>query len=376
MKHKKLLVLVTAVGLLGTSAAVGASGLVSKVNGIFHKEINISVNGKDTSMHPVYIDGKAYLPARDAAAAFGFNLNWSTNGKTIEFTGQGEEKVEYAKMLGVIVDVKPTDDGQYRIEALGKGNTSWIILYADKDTILTNESGEAFAAKDLKAGTRIQAEYGPVVAMSFPGQSHAHKIIVGSESLVKEDVIQSVEKTEDGWQVSFGKDGVATPELILNGGKETSVLSFQGESVKWEDLKAGTKVRAYYGPGTTRSIPPQSPLHYLVVLTDDATSAPLGKLSAEVAQQYRELAWSILPTEQKSHLTTKKDDAQVAIIESNNAAIIAVTDAQKKKLAELKAVNAPLIEIKYNTDQDELIGPLQMAIDPVTKELVGYFIRR
>ena len=88
MQKKKLLVIVTAVGLLGTTAAVGASGLVSKVKGVLHKEIVVSVNGTDTEMHPVYIDGKAYLPARDAAAALGYNLNWNSKGKEIEITEQ------------------------------------------------------------------------------------------------------------------------------------------------------------------------------------------------------------------------------------------------------------------------------------------------
>ncbi len=372
MNKKKLLILVTAVGLVGTSAAAGASGLVSKVIGVLHKEVVVSVNGTDTTLHPVYINGKAYLPARDTAEALGYNLSWNAKGKEIEITGQAEEAVQYVQTMGVIVDVSPTgENGKYRIELLGKGDYGWIILYADKETVLTDESGQPFAAKDLKAGTRITAEFGPIVALSFPGQSHAHKIIVGSESLIKEDAIQSVEKTDDGWQVRFGetKDGVATPTLTLNAGKETSVLTSQGEPVEFSSLKAGDKVRAYYGPTMTKSIPPQSPLHYLVVLTESEQLAPA------TVQEYRELAWKEVPESEKPHLTTKKEDAQVSVIESKNAAIMTVTDAQKKKLEEIKAANGKLIEVKYNTDQDALLGPLILAFDPDTKELVGFFQR-
>jgi hypothetical protein len=378
MNKKKMIILMTTVGLLGTSAAVGAGSLVNKVNGVMHKDIIVSVNGANTSMAPVYINGKAYLPARDAASALGYILTWNSKGKTIEITDPEEEAVEYIHTMGVIVDVKLTDDGQYRIELLGKGNYSWIFLNADKDTVITNGSGEAFAAKDLKAGTQIVADFGPMIAMSFPGQSHAVKIVVGSESLIKEDVIQSVEKTDDGWQVRFGevKDGVTTTTLVLTAGKETSVLDSQGQSVDWANVKAGTKVTAYYGPMMTKSIPPQSPLHYLVLPTESAQSVPTGKMTAEAAQAYRELAWSNVPESQKPHLTTKKDEAQVSIIESSNAAIMAVTDAQKKMLAEIKAVNGPLIEVRYNTDQDALLGPLTLVFEPETKELVGFFMRR
>lgn len=377
MNKKKWIILMTTVGLIGTSAAVGAVSLVHKVKGVIHKDIIVSVNGADTSMAPVYINGKAYLPARDAASALGYNLTWNAAGKEIELTEQEEPVEDYIHTIGVIVDVQSTDDGKYRIELLGKGNYSWIILYADKDTVITNESGVAFAAQDLKAGMRIAADFGPIIAMSFPGQSHAAKIVVGSESLIKEDAIQSVEKTDDGWQVRFGewKDGAASPTLVLTAGKETSLLNSEGQPVEWTDLKAGSKVRAYYGPGMTKSIPPQSPLHYLVVLPDGAPEAPSGKMTAEAAQEYRELAWSNVPESEKPHLTTKKDEARVSIISSKNVAIMPVNDAQKKKLAEIQAANRILIEVSYSTDQDALLGPLAMAFDPETKELVGFFQR-
>jgi hypothetical protein len=155
----------------------------------------------------------------------------------------------------------------------------------------------------------------------------------------------------------------------LNAGKETGVMTGQGESVAFANLKAGDKVRAYYGPVMTKSIPPQSPLHMLVVLSETEQLAP-----AEI-QEYRELAWKNVPESEKSHLTTKKDEASVSVIDSADAAIMTVTDAQKKKLEEIKAVNGKLIEVKYNTDQDALLGPLVIAFDPDTKQLVGFFQR-
>ncbi|WP_239615778.1 copper amine oxidase N-terminal domain-containing protein [Cohnella mopanensis] len=372
MYKKKLFILATAVGLLGTSAAVGASGLVSKVAGVLNKEVSVSVDGKDTDLHPVYIDGKAYLPARDVAGALGYSLNWNSKGKEIELKAKDEQAVQYMRMMGVIVDVSKAQDGSYRIELLGKGDDRWMILFADKDTELTDKDGKPVAAGDLKAGMRLTAEFGPIVAMSYPGQSHAHRIVVSGESLVKEDVIQSVEKTKDGWQIIFGetKSGVAVPTLKLTAGKETSVMTAQGESVAFESLKTGDKVRAYYGPFTTKSIPPQSPLHYLVVLSDNGQLAPV-----EI-QEYRELAWKSVPDGEKIHLTTKKDEAQVTVIDSKDIRLLNTPDEQKNKLEEIKAANGKLVEVMYNTDQDTLIGPLKLVFDPESKALVGFFIRK
>ncbi|MFC5403552.1 stalk domain-containing protein [Cohnella soli] len=372
LPKKKLLIVMTAAGVFGATAVAGASGLVSKVTGMLHKEIAVSVDGDATSLNPVYIDGKAYLPARALANELGYEISWSQGGKSLDMNRKAEE-VKYMMGMGVIVDVKSTDNGQYRVELLGKGGVNWVILYVDKDTTLTGSDGAVLAAKDLKVGDRIVAEFGPAMAMSYPGQSHAHSINVIGESLVKEDVIQSVEKTDDGWQVKFGetKDGKTVTTLVLTAGKETGVLTSQGESVMFESLKAGDKVRAYYGPIMTKSLPPQSPLHYLVV----QPAATSGKIDAATAQQYRELAWSKLSEDQKKHVKTKSDEAIVQVVNANDGAIIAAEGAQKK-LEELRAAGAVLYSVTYNTDQDELIGPLTVVVDPAAKEIVGYFARR
>lgn len=375
MNKKNKIILMTMLGLLGTTTAVGAAGFIDKVNGILRSDITVSVNGEPTSMKPVIINGQAYLPARSEAAALGYELNYNAKEKEIEISSkEQEEAVKYLRTRGVIVSVQPADDGQYRIELLGTGENKWIILFADKDTVLKDGSGKAFAAKDLKAGTQIEAEYGPIIAMSYPGQSHAATITVGAERLIKEDVIQSVKQTEDGWQVQFGetKDGAAVPTLILNAGKETSVLTAEGQPVDWSDLKAGTKVRAYYGPITTKSIPPISPLYYLVVVNGEGTE----QLAPAAAQEFRDLGWSKLEAEQKSHVTTKQNEAQVNVIDAKGSGVFASTDEQKKLLESIQADNGKLVTVTYNTDQDELLGPLTVVFDQESKAFVGFNARR
>ncbi|MUT67173.1 stalk domain-containing protein [Paenibacillus sp. NEAU-GSW1] len=376
---KKMIVLLTAAGLLGTTAAAGANGIVEKVSGFWHKEVKVLINGESTSLTPVYIDGKAYIPVRDAAAGLGYNVQYDAKNKEIELNAisDNEEEADYMRGTGVIVDVVKTDNGQYRIEYLGLGSNAWVILFADDKTVIKDQDGKNFAAKDLKAGTQITVEYGPIMTMSFPGQSHAASITVGAERLIKEDVIQSVQHTEDGWQVQFGetKDGIATPTLTLNAGKETAVLTSQGESVKWEDLKDGTKVRAYYGPFMTKSLPPQSPLFYLVVLSDLQTAE--GKMSAEAAQQYRELAWQqVTAADQVSHITTNKDEAAVEIVAAKDAFVMGSTDEQKRLLANIQAAGGNLVTVTYNTDQDALIGPLTVVFDFDSKAFLGYYPRK
>ena len=358
---KKIAVVLTLAGLLGTTAAVGAEGLVAKVTGYLQKDVKVLINGQDSLLTPVYIDGKAYIPVRDAAAKLGYTLNYDAENKEIEL----DEAADLMRATGVIVSVEAQEGGRYRIQLLG---STWVILTVDESTAITSLDGTTRTPADLKAGTQIDAEFGPAMAMSFPGQAHAVNINVHADRAVKEGTITAVKPTDDGWQVQLGDD------LVLNAGKETRVVTSQGESVNWEDLKAGMKATAYYGPFETKSLPPQSPVFLLVVQAEAPVPGEL-KMSPETAQQYRDLAWAQVG-EQASHITTKQDVAAVTIVSSKEASVLTYSDEQKKLLADVQAENGNLVTITYNTDQDELIGPLTVVFDFNTKAFIGFYPRR
>lgn len=358
---KKVAVALTLAGILGTTAAVGAEDLVEKVTGYLQKDVKVLINGQDSALTPVYIDGKAYIPVRDAAAQLGYTLNYDAENKEIEL----DEEADLMRAAGVIVGVEAQEGGKYRIQLLG---STWVILTVDESTAIASLDGTTRSPADLKAGTQIDAEFGPVMAMSFPGQAHAVSINVHADRAVKEGSITAVEHTDNGWQVHLDD------ALVLNAGKETRVLTSQGESVNWEDLKEGMKVTAYYGPFETKSLPPQSPVYLLVVQAEAPVPGGM-KMSPEAAQEYRDLAWAQV-SEQASHITTKQDEAAVQIVSAKEASVLASTDEQKKLLEDVQAANGNFVTVTYNTDQDELIGPLTVVFDFKTKAFVGFYPRR
>ncbi|MFC3797837.1 stalk domain-containing protein [Cohnella sp. GCM10012308] len=367
MKKQKWIILATAAGLLATTGA-SAAGLIEKVSGQLRGDISVSVNGEKTQLHPVYIDGKAYIPVRDAAEAFGYGISW--NQKQLDLTSKNApaEEAEYAMTSGVVASATANADGGVRLEVLGTGPNAWIILTADAKSVVTGADGKKIAAGDLKAGMHIIAEYGPAIAMSYPGQSHAASVTVTAERLVKENAVYSVEKADGGWRIQFSelKDGVDTPVLTLQSGKETRLVDKEGRSADWTQIKPGTPVRAYYGPTITEG--QVAALDTVVVLEQQPT--------AEQIAAYREIAWKLVPAEQLPHLLTKKEEAQVAVIEPDSAGLMAADEAAKKRVEEIKAAGGKLIAVNYSTDQDALIGPLTIVFDPETEKLVGYFVRR
>ncbi|RAP78038.1 hypothetical protein [Paenibacillus montanisoli] len=367
MNKKKLIIVATVAGLLGTTVAAEASGFLRKVNGMLRGDITVTVDGQETSMEPVFINGKAYLPAKSEADALGYDLRYNAKEKRIEITSREESEVDkLIPVSGVIETVGYNQQGDVQITVLGRGN--WIVLTVDKDTALTDQDGKKFAAKNLKAGMEVYAEYGPVVAMSYPGQSHAAKVVVGTERLVREDVIQSVEKTSDGWQVRIGKDATA---IVLNAGKETSVVDQERQPLEWSALKPGMKVTAYYGPIMTKSLPPISPLFYLV-----ADNSGTVTLSPAETTEYRNLAWNQLSNEQKKHLITKKDEAEVTLVPAADAAIFPQGEEKQKAYEAYKAKNGNVVLVTYKDDQEALLGPLTLGFNYETKEFFGFRIRK
>ncbi|WP_164716284.1 stalk domain-containing protein [Paenibacillus whitsoniae] len=80
------------------------------------KDVKIVVNGQDSPLTPVYIDGKAYLPVRDAATKLGYTVNYDEANKE---------------------------------QHLGDFN--------DTSTVIKSLDGKTPTAADLKVGTEIDA---------------------------------------------------------------------------------------------------------------------------------------------------------------------------------------------------------------------------
>ncbi len=270
MKAKKTFIILTAIGMLGATAAAGAAGLTEKVSGLLRSDIKITVNGEPSTLQPVYIDGKAYVPIRDTAGLLGYEVQAS--GKQIQLTSAAsqeeqpgeDEAMRPIELSGVVVG-KTEVDGTVKLEIRGNGGSDWMVLSLTKDTEIVDESGVTKTAKDIAVGTHVDTLYGPISTMSYPGGSAAVKVVVGQQRLIKEDTISQVKKSEYGWQVHLGSLEELHNVLVMNLNEQTMIVRADGEQVKPEELKEGTQVKAYYGPATTRSMPPQATVELIVV---------------------------------------------------------------------------------------------------------------
>ncbi|WP_123042323.1 stalk domain-containing protein [Cohnella candidum] len=271
-KRIRTVLVLTAAGLLTVTAAAGASGLTSKVSGLLRKDVMVVVGGLDSGMVPVFIDGKAYLPAREVAQKFGYKITWVEEHKVVLL----EDESTFFKDNGVITSVEQEGDGRVRFDFLGRSpndaNRRMIFHANAKSSVITDEEGRPAGLDALKPGVHVAVDYGPFVSASLPGSAFAQNIVVGTQRLIREDKLGDIRITDEGTSLILGtgEGNEFHTDLVLNAGKESTVISSKGDPLSWTDLKKGMRIRAYYGPAVSKSIPPQAPIDTIVVLDDVA----------------------------------------------------------------------------------------------------------
>ncbi|WP_195575623.1 SLAP domain-containing protein [Paenibacillus sp. 1001270B_150601_E10] len=189
-------------------------------------------------------------PAVTASIPAQSTTNYITVNAVEENNGGGEV-AEQAGTDGVIIS---KNNGSITVAGKGiDGGQNYLILHIDKDTQIVDEKGKALTEEALKADVRVDAFYGPYMALSYPAQTHAQKIIVKDQETFKiEGTIEKSPFANDSRvYVNVGSDDNTGNDLILNINKDTLLLNLQGI----EDLKEGTKIVAYHSAAVTMSLP-------------------------------------------------------------------------------------------------------------------------
>jgi len=152
------------------------------------------------------------------------------------------------------------------------GGTNYVMLHVDKDTVIVDENGEVLTADALKEAGYIDAFYGNVMAMSYPGQTHADKIVVKATQAVKaEGTIANSERAGEGRvYLNVGSDDKTENDIILSISDKTVVLPVPGADA---ELKDGMKVVVYHSPIMTKSLPGITNADVIIVTPENNTVA-------------------------------------------------------------------------------------------------------
>ncbi|MEK5645478.1 hypothetical protein BK138_35325 [Paenibacillus rhizosphaerae] len=91
-------------------------------------------------------------------------------------------------------------------------------------------------------------------------------------------------------------------------------------------------------------------------------------LTDEEQAKYREIAWNAVDTEQRKHVVKNWTEADVSTFKYKDQWI-----APQKDRSRLK--NQELVMVSFSTDQDGLLGPIVVVINPGDNSIAGYFPR-
>lgn len=271
---------------------VGIDGKVSEVidGGIVVKGTDIYSSAEDTvilrfaakaqilDQNGKLIEASAIEPGMSVKAFYGPEVTSSlppqstTNFVKVDTSSTGAVHEDSPGTDGIITNIEDN-----RITVVGnpmeKGGTDYVILSIDDKTQIVDQDGEALTQTSLKNNIHIDAYYGEVMAMSFPAQTHADKIVVKTtESIKVEGIIVASDRTsENQVYVNVGSDQSTDNDIILNISDKTKVISLMGGG---NDLKPGTNIIAYHSPAMTFSIPGITNAEIVLVTSDDNKEIP------------------------------------------------------------------------------------------------------
>lgn len=169
-------------------------------------------------------------------------------------------------------------------EADVDGNV-WVTV--DNGGLIISITKDVWAGGEvpaLKDGDKLLAWY-DIVLTSYPGQTGANKAMLLPQA---EEPAAPLASTQLAEVLEVNTDTDHGNLLVKVDGQEVqlnipagfaAVSAKDGSPVNWRTIKPGDQVLANYGPQMTFSLPPQSPLNYLVV--DLGDNPPAGLYTVE-----------------------------------------------------------------------------------------------
>lgn len=149
---------------------------------------------------------------------------------------------------------------------LVNGYANGMILYINNDTVLVNQDNKPVSINDLRLGASVEFVHDEIMTMSMPPMTGAKKIVINDKDLAADVLgtageVMEVTTSEDGnTRVRIKGEKLndqSFEEIVLSLNKETSIIDArEQQQLTVEALKKGTKVYGFYGPMTTKSLPP------------------------------------------------------------------------------------------------------------------------
>lgn len=210
---------------------------------------------------PALQNDKTYVPLSFIKEVMGEHVTVSETG-TILISSQENIEINESIKEGTITNVTTNKHGT-QIEL--NGFTYGVRLNMTDETEIVSEDNRELTVSDLMSGMAIKVVHDRFATLSIPPMTNAKKIIVKESPLqamfgTAGEITKVTTLSNGEIQVTVKGEKIANEgyeQIVLNVTKDTQILGTkENQSLQSGDLNKGMKVYAFYGPMTTKSMPP------------------------------------------------------------------------------------------------------------------------
>lgn len=211
---------------------------------------------------PEYTKGITYVPLAFAEQVLKAQVSIDSDGGI-----KIDDLMHTVGKKGVISKIThDTQSDQVKGSILVNGYANGMILYITDETILVNQENQPLSINDLRLGTSVEFVHESIMTMSQPPMTSAKKIVVHDKDIAPEvlgtagEVLEVSTSPDGNTKVRIKGEKLSVQsfeEIVLNLNKETPIIDAKDQlELTVDALKKGVKVYGFYGPFTTKSLPP------------------------------------------------------------------------------------------------------------------------
>jgi hypothetical protein len=277
------------------------------------------------------------VPASQVKAA---TIQKNIHGTKKQVTVQKKSSNRKEHMLGIEGTITSLVKEKNSITVVIKGTSitedgyNEIKLKINPGTNISDENNKTISLNDIKEGMTVKAYYPQGVTKSLPPQGVAKEIIITSKHndiklLTTEGNIVDINEIKNGIMATVQEKNTTNPfegQIRLAINAETEIVNeVDGKKLTIDDIKDGIRIKAYYGPVVTMSIPAQSTAKKIIVVKEqkelyevdcniiDTFTIPNGIITYVQSQNESFLAF----ISEYSQIINEKDDKKLNINDIN-----------------------------------------------------------
>lgn len=146
-----------------------------------------------------------------------------------------------------------------------------VSLIVTNDTRLTDQFGGPISARDFRIGMVVNARFSAAMTRSNPPQSRAFAITIVKEkstSLIEVARVINVRTIGSTGYILTGQPRNPNKQIVFTVSRNSKIVNKEGNRIRLMEILPGQTIRVEREPFQTLSIPPQTPVLWVQIISN------------------------------------------------------------------------------------------------------------